>query len=1631
MNKIKSLLALLAALVCGGAWAAVGDTITISNINKGTSRNAHDYTGDTYTICVPASETLPNGSVVRVNKITLGMNSTSDSAKMPKYLKIGETYSAIANGTGNQNASNKFATQSLKQEYSFADKNLDLTVGSEYALSMCSDENGTILSPTKWHDEQTTDPTFSVIKQSTSSTNFRIDQEFVGVVQSIPQDAAVPAFIFDGASNTLKGWFTTWPESSTNMKGVAPDGSLTAVIYQNSRDDKWHPYNNSVDALAGNEFTWASYINIEAANKIPDQGDEGTSANGSVIYRLGNTSNGLFLICKDGALGLCTNNNTTPTLSIPAQNVTPGFHLVTITFSTTNGIGLYLDDGTVKDTNADYKTNINNGFQIGLGGSFRRAYGVMIAKILGYEKALTAAEIQTLSSFFPAATTKLTFDFDSNVADRTVVVGATTSTSGYFGLTQGKMLVPAGATVNATFLKMANSSSQDVNLTLDLAGTLNITSSHMADVGSTTGKGAFFGHYQGHATYNITGTFSSPNAYTRLMGDIQEMTININGGTFETLAILNNAAGRVWNGSQRGVPTINLTNNGTLKLGNGDLSTAGWNATINRNFGYGTYKNSSSTAMTDSRPINFTDAENGTTIDATTGDMTITGSISGNGKVVTKGNVAFTGAFSGSPSFNVVSGTLSLSAGTEGTTTVADGATLKLRVTDAQIQAGYTATNVILPQGQNIDFVNAQGESLSDVSGNVLSPAAKKWIGGASGNWSDDANWSGNVKPTSSDKVALDVEGVVITIDEATTCQASKVFVTENMTLVASGKTVSLPIEIDRGKTLTIGSSVDTDNTTFTGVISGAGSVKTATATNKAINLNASNTFTGGLTVVSGTMVSNGTGYGQPNNSNTSRVTVESGAVLDVKGMANKGYWVTSNGGEITNSGSDIGTGNLQVSGLTINADTTVSGNTWGVVASSWGAATIALDNNTLKVKMNTSGEKYFIISHATITGTGKILVEQSRLYVNPCSSNSNNANYGCTFANGTIEVKSGAKLSVDHFLTVKNVINNGTINGSKTLTVNSALTGAVPGGSGNTLGGITFADNAAITLEGEQSVTANTVTLGNNIAFNLSVKGVTADGDVNKAVLLTAQDADAIADVNVKFNDWWWATATKDGGKITVVYPNSKPFTDNLGTKQQVLTGVTTLKDLAENYTLIAKMTGAWMGTRSLDMRAYAVEMNDAGTELTVEFQGIDSYTNDYGARKALKVATVVFTETEGVIYAQQRYQGNRGENENLDKLGQKSGITSTTSPGVGDYKISAIAAVPNAMADKFTFDGTIENNTVKQPTGWATSFDNSYNTNFTGESKDFGPALGEMVCKTTSSQHPYAGIGFGSKPEYTLALYANPIMTVSSSKQAVMLCVGNNSKAIYIKKATDGKIAADLYNGSSDVTSLTSNDAEATNGYHLYIVTKDANGVYAFYVDGDFVATASKDYAPNDGFQIASVFQGLSTYADAVDMGVAGVYGFDRALTAEQVKNLTKSHPAVPMAKVEGVTAPLRDVNATKVLQYAAAAGIDTTNGLAAQGSNGIPLWQSAVLGLDPTDENSTTVVISGAQTTDAGSMKLLTGIKPNPEIMTVTLKSGATAACDDTDVTPMADDGSFTVTLPTGDGKVKYYKLTYEFQ
>ncbi|MCQ2367725.1 MAG: CotH kinase family protein [Kiritimatiellae bacterium] len=179
------------------------------------------------------------------------------------------------------------------------------------------------------------------------------------------------------------------------------------------------------------------------------------------------------------------------------------------------------------------------------------------------------------------------------------------------------------------------------------------------------------------------------------------------------------------------------------------------------------------------------------------------------------------------------------------------------------------------------------------------------------------------------------------------------------------------------------------DDYTISQVISGAGRVTADPGVNHSMIFDARNTFTGGLTVLSGTARQTITdsnanrGFG-PNNlsdvSSLAEIFVEKGAILDLAKTKDACYFITSEG-EITNTGDAISNGSRQTTRLTVAETTTVSGRQFGLLGPGWAATTLDLTGGNLIVKME-SADTYFLLCNTTIIEGGVIRLEQGKLYL-------------------------------------------------------------------------------------------------------------------------------------------------------------------------------------------------------------------------------------------------------------------------------------------------------------------------------------------------------------------------------------------------------------------------------------------------------------------------------------------------------------------------------------------------------------------------------------------------------------------------------------------------------------------------
>lgn len=267
-----------------------------------------------------------------------------------------------------------------------------------------------------------------------------------------------------------------------------------------------------------------------------------------------------------------------------------------------------------------------------------------------------------------------------------------------------------------------------------------------------------------------------------------------------------------------------------------------------------------------------------------------------------------------------------------------------------------------------------------------------------------EANWDNSHIPTAGEDAIIELEGdAEVTVANTYTLGSLTITGAGVVSFAGEGSITATTINLRNGATLVRNANISAstgidiasgtvlrlDGVTENAAISGAGAVETYGA----VTFNASNTFTGGLTVKSGSEANTikteigGQAYGKNNYgqaiANLSRIVVEDGGSLDLANTADACYAITISGkgvydaqsgvykGALYNSGSEIGQTSRQTASLTLAADAMVkaesSNNGWGIVNSGYAASVLALNGHTLTV----SGAGYFPIVNAnTASGT-------------------------------------------------------------------------------------------------------------------------------------------------------------------------------------------------------------------------------------------------------------------------------------------------------------------------------------------------------------------------------------------------------------------------------------------------------------------------------------------------------------------------------------------------------------------------------------------------------------------------------------------------------------------------------------
>ena len=554
---------------------------------------------------------------------------------------------------------------------------------------------------------------------------------------------------------------------------------------------------------------------------------------------------------------------------------------------------------------------------------------------------------------------------------------------------------------------------------LELADTSSVTVTGNTSVDQNTSS-VMFGHWNGPGTFTIkdSAAFTAPgDVLVGKTGNTQ--TINILGGVFAAQGIKLAS----W---ASGTNVLNF-NGGVLKLGATGINTYWSGVTMQVNVGHSPELCATAATLPIVEPVNIAA---GATLNLTKADG------------VDAATVTMSAAVTGEGGINVGEGvTLKLvgAARPQGVITLAD--TAKLHVQQLNSAEDTIALKLAAAPAEGVLTVfDSNGNAITPATTfadgtltikavNVLSATSE-----AVTSFADATKWSLNTVPTGG-AIIIDVTGdCTVSLSENVAVDLLTVRGQGSLTFVGEGTLTTPGIVIKEGSRVNCaldGKLVVSSTCSLAGnstlalstatnasvgfAISGAGAVETAGD----ITFTAANTFTGGLTVKSGTVGTakyNGLG-GSGETAYNGMITVAAGAAVDVANTKDYCYAFTIAGsgvlredgtysGALFNSGTTISTGSRQMWKLVLAGDATIrvdADHEYGLLANGYGVTTLTLNGHTLTKIGN--GEFSMTQTNTSANDTGSIVVQSGALRF-PNDKNNN-------LAGAKIGVYPGAALRV------------------------------------------------------------------------------------------------------------------------------------------------------------------------------------------------------------------------------------------------------------------------------------------------------------------------------------------------------------------------------------------------------------------------------------------------------------------------------------------------------------------------------------------------------------------------------------------------------------------------------------------
>ena len=472
------------------------------------------------------------------------------------------------------------------------------------------------------------------VRGSNRSTgkNFRSSIAAVQIVEVEHATYPGPDFFWSGyESEAPTGWMTSWNGQGTSTRfRIGPEARSVRATYDGAA-----PYHSSFTPPT--EFTFSAVLDIT---------DVDTSSKEAVLVDLGTGKSGsgnrcLLLLKKQGSsdveLAYCSNTSGTAgkytkNYTVTVNDIPQGYHLYTITFASSSGFSLKVDDFDPVSFSGSLSA-LSAGFQFGdiHGGKNLSvaANDMGFCSVLGWNRILAEWEQSALYHDLRAvaAGTPVLYRYSENWAllNGTITIPTMEADgSRYLGSVRGTMNIHETATVSVPALRFMNESGTTNSFTLNLAGTVNVTSTSTGNNPYTERNnniGILCGHWHGTATYNITGALVGENAYMETVYSCEKQTFNIDGGSVRVRGLCANNNNSV----------LNLSNGGSLIFADYAFGNIPLNCAKGTVSGYA-YDGSGGWTYT--AAATFTDTEDGTTIDANGLTLAFSGSTTGQGKII-------------------------------------------------------------------------------------------------------------------------------------------------------------------------------------------------------------------------------------------------------------------------------------------------------------------------------------------------------------------------------------------------------------------------------------------------------------------------------------------------------------------------------------------------------------------------------------------------------------------------------------------------------------------------------------------------------------------------------------------------------------------------------------------------------------------------------------------------------------------------------------------------------------------------------------------------------------------------------------------------------------------------------------